>query len=226
MPRRIELDPQKGAGQELSGVPKQITQLSEADAQPDSREPNIAATNRLLSILEAEADRPDAVIGRSEFPEKYQEYSLGKDGSIGRPPLNFIPDPIDDNNTYWVGLRPDHIGQVVMLQSERGAAIGRIELTMRPDTPTRAFGEREEEYLIGGAIRSSQRHVLKGELVSADTLENLGEGLLTAFDAIRQANRLQEERKTLKGRMARFIRTKVQAMTSHSEKKRLTYNKN
>lgn len=145
---------------------------------PQALEKNLLATERLLGALRSEAEHPQSVINRDVWFEDDGSF----DASIG-PPLAEVPDPDNMENGYLVGLRPDGVGQVVMLQRERGGVVGRVVITLQEGKPTRLLGERRTVWHPQSGLSRPER--INGQLVPLDLLDQLGSALPEAFDAKR-----------------------------------------
>ncbi len=162
-------------------------------AQPAEVEANVVATGRLLGVLRAEADHPQAVIGK--------ELEFADDGSFdltGLPPLAETPDPDDLGSGYLAGIRPsDGAGQVVLLQREKGGVVGRVVVTLQEGRPTRLFGERRVSWRPEFGL--TRREMLKGQLATPELLDQLGVRLNGAFEAKRaRMNDAKQPRTTLR----------------------------
>lgn len=152
-------------------------QLVSFPEDPQAMELNISATGKLLDTIRDEAAHPRSVISRELWFKDDGAFDL----SAG-PPLAAIADPESWGNSYMVGLRPDGVGQVVMLQREKGGVVGRVVITLYDGAPTRLLGERR---VWDPELGLSCRESIDGQLASPDLLDQLGVSLSKAFDAKR-----------------------------------------
>lgn len=139
---------------------------------------NIAATGRLLDVLRTEESHPQSVIGaRVEFAD-----DGSFDSSIGQP-LAEVSDPADPWSSYLAGLRrSDCAGQIVLLQREKSAILGRVVVMLREGQPTRLLGQRTLRLQQFGITEVKR---LTGQLAPPALLDLMGVRLVEAFDARR-----------------------------------------
>jgi len=153
-----------------------LTPLGPSPEGPEAIQANVLATGRLLGTLRAEAEHPQSLLDSGTWFEDDGTFDLSEG-----PTLAELPDPENLENSYMVGLRPDGVGQVVMLQRE-GGVVGRVVVTLNDGVVTRLLGERR---VVDPKSGLAHREIVDGRLAPPDLLDQLGTALPRVFDTQR-----------------------------------------
>jgi len=168
---------------------------------------DIDAVGSLLSVIEREAAHPQTVICDKAWFEEDGSF----DATIG-PLLAEIGD-INNDNAYQVGLRPDGLGQVIMLQRERGGVVGRVVISLSRGTRSKVYGERREPW---GANGLTYRKILDGEPIDPNVLVGLSELLPVAFEEKRRRIAQEQRSRTVLGKVSTWLETHLGGSLSRS----------
>jgi hypothetical protein len=165
--------------EDFPNEPLSIYEMDPAAAFEDLQiiERNVAATDALRETLRAEA-------GRSRF-SVFQEgwFELESTAASASPTLAEIPDPAVPGSGFLVGLRPDGIGQIVLLSKETDGVTGRVIVTVQEDVATRLQGTKLFPWIPKHGLAMSV--LLDGQLAAPELLERLNDELPQVFEAKR-----------------------------------------